>query len=77
MKLVQPNERLEIDMLIHDCMQYAIAAGRKFEQNAPKAIDIELNWDESEDAMMHVIRLRKLKDELIRLNGDDPLPWAV
>jgi len=77
MELVQPNAALEIDMLIHDCRQYAELVKARLEFQELRLEDVALSAEPSEDPLMHVIRLRKLKDALIRLSGRDPLKWAT
>lgn len=78
MKLAQPNERLEIDMLIHDCAEYSVALKKKVavSQAWKSSLDPDA-WEPTEDPKMQIIRLRQLKDLLMELNGLDPLKWAI
>ena len=64
----------EVDMLIHDCMQYAIQASQRFKAGDHAGL-ASLNWKPTTDPRRWIIRLRHLKDALIRLNGEEPFPW--
>ncbi len=79
MNLAQPNERLEVDMLISDCMDYGFRLADKLPgTDAWKSqMSIPSSWEPSEDIEMHIIRLRKLKDLLMRRNGMEPFKWAI
>ena len=62
-----------LDMLIHDCRQYLMIATGEL-----KSIDEEgeLELDEPTDDIEKItIRLKRLKDQCMRLTGRTPLDW--
>ena len=62
-----------LDMLIHDCRQYLmIATGelKSIEEEGELALD-----DPTEDIEKITIRLKRLKDQCMRIAGKRPLNW--
>lgn len=64
----------DLDMLIHDCRQYLALARGEIESIAEEP-DILAMDEPSSDPLIVLDRLRRLKDDCMRVAGERPLDW--
>lgn len=62
-----------LDMLIHDCRQYLMIATGELKSIEEEG-ELELD-DPTEDIQKITIRLKRLKDQCMRMAGRRPLDW--
>ncbi|MBI3313625.1 MAG: hypothetical protein HYZ83_05280 [Candidatus Omnitrophica bacterium] len=62
-----------LDMLIHDCRQYLMIATGEIKSIEEEG-ELELD-DPTEDIRKITIRLKRLKDQCMRIAGKRPLDW--